>query len=276
VKDWKEKGKTTGHHRQLLPGATKSANETLNLLWGRGYVEVFSTTWYPFQHKNDFTTMRRIDRWCLTEEGSMVLTQHMGPKYKSRWHPILKREQVAQYDQIDGDLHEILSINALAYCSGVLRFSGCSITHVFTNSQLEGLVRSGSTLLRDTEPDGLILYVDPDGKKRPLFIEADRTLQDENVIGAKGRKYGDYFRNRFPADQSFPGFTEPRVAFVTEGKGVRARNMKEALFAAGGRKAYWVTTLEWLVKDPTGPVWLVPTIDGAMPLIPTAPLTTRS
>lgn len=263
-------------HPRSLSAAEKAANEScLSRLKGRGYVDVLPVSEYL--DPNQFRSLRRHELNVLTKAGAEALKERgksQGRAYQLRWHSRIKHDLIRRYDD---DKHDVLVVESLVNLGGWMRQYGGELVAIYPNDRLANMIRQGETLLQDVEPDGLMVVRFPWGLKTYL-LEADTGSQDLGVIKGKAVKYGRYLSERFSRDVFFDGYPQPQVLFVTALGGRRVEGIKEAIFDAKGRRAYWCTSMAWITPpefEACGSVWYVPTMDGFQRLIEeplTAPL----
>jgi len=240
----------------------------LRRLKDHGFVEVIPVAEYVTP-----TVLRRHEFNLLTKAGVEELAAELssrGSAYVPSYNPNLRKTAPLTYD------HSILINNTLANLIGAFRQAGGVVVRCLNDRQLASMIRtdSGQTHLGDIEPDALLIVRFPDGL-RSYLIEADTGTEQVrgraiNNFEGKIPRYGRYFSKRFAADPLFQGLSQPQVLVITSGL-VRATNLKEATFDAGGRRAYWFTAKEFIEPPKylaTGEVWLVPTLEGYQRLLP--------
>jgi hypothetical protein len=164
---------------------------------------------------------------------------------------------------------EVLDCKAAIY-SAVMSSSRFSITEFSTWPALFQFHAAPATGMSDVlvKPDGFlrVLETEADGglSEHAFFLEVDRSTETQDTLGHKASCYVDFYRRggfaechgHAPSEyKEFPF----RVLMVFKSQ-ERRNNATERLLANSPpiQTQVWLTTVEELIDDPLGPIWVQP------------------
>jgi hypothetical protein len=224
----------------------RAAARSLQRLWRSGFIgrrTVFLTskrTGFGYQH---FVNV-------LTKKGATALQQQTtlqdGPPI--RWTQTSQKLSLQTIEHALAINDFYVLVRRSAEDAGI----GFHLWH--DDRQLNSL--NNRQLLKLVSIPDAFFVLEKDGQFFGHFLEID--TGSETVLGRRSERswirkilaYGEYFREQYPQDGFFRGFTAPIVLTVTSSHH-RRDSLLQATMMARGRGVYWYTTLKELESEAT-------------------------
>ena len=246
----------TPHVAKLyFDGSEAAASKRIGKLKNSGFLHGSSTK--PSDYANLSLTKKAFDE--------LVKNDRLAGCPPMQWKSLERRLEVSDRT-IQHELN-VMDVKA-ALRPAVERYEGLSLIEFTVWPRLCAFTIDKNYQMKPVEPDGFFrIHRVIDEAQYLFYLEVDRGSESLNLLVDKASDYKAYLQSghlaeRLRVDKApfrvLMIFRTPSRRRIPELSIERRNNAAERLTLAGHKSFVWLTTLEEIVENPLGPIWVTP------------------